>query len=215
MRLLYVEDEAWMARTVEHLLRQMGYEFDTADCGEDAINRATQNDYDLILLDIMLPDIDGYEVIERLRENGVNTPFLLQTGLIDRKKESEGASFGVTEYLIKPFNKNELVKGIETVIERAKQDRAELHLVPPDNGTVTDENGRQHRRFKTLKSARVVADDVFSCVVLNMSYSGAAIRLPSVAKQVPENFKLIFKSGDQRECELCWRHGDKIGVKFL
>lgn len=207
-----------MARTVEKLLRQMGYDFDTADCGELAIELATTNVYDLILLDIMLPDIDGYEVMEQLRERGVETPFLLQTGLIDRNMEAQGVSLGVAEYLIKPFNKNQLVKGIETVIAHAKQGKAELtdsEAFPPDDGAPASEENRQHRRLKTVKFARVLGENVFKCVILNMSYSGAAIRLPFEAKALPDRFKMEFVSGQQRDCEQCWRLKDKAGVKFL
>lgn len=218
MKLLYVEDEAWMARTIEKLLGQMGYDFDTADCGEAAVECATRNTYDLILLDIMLPDFDGYEVMEKLRERGIETPVLLQTGLIDPEKRAQGDSLGVTDYLIKPFNKNQLVKGIETAIAHARQGGAshsEIEGISPDNGAPSAMENRQHRRLKTIKIARVVGHDVFRCVVMNMSYGGAAIRVPTIAKVLPDRFKLVFKSGQQRNCELCWRHGDKAGVKFV
>lgn len=218
MRLLYVEDEIWMARTIEKLLHQMGYDFDTADCGEVAVELATTNAYDLILLDIMLPDIDGYEVMERLREQGVETPVLIQTGLIDPDKKAQGASLGVADYLIKPFNKNQLVKAIETAIARSRQDSnqdAAIEGLSPDDDTPLPNENRQHRRFKIIKMARVVSHDVFKCVVMNMSYGGAAIRLPSSGYILPEQFKMVFKANEQRDCELCWHHGDKAGVKFV
>ena len=125
MKLLYVEDDPTMAKAVGMLLNQSGYQFDEAETGAEAIALASQNAYALILLDLMLPDIDGYEVIHRLRKSGVDTPFLVQTGLLDRDNKAEGASLGVTEYLIKPFNKNELVSGIENVLEKGRQPETE------------------------------------------------------------------------------------------
>ena len=218
MQLLYVEDEISMAKTVELMLRQSGYAFDTVHCGLDAIDQATKNDYDLILLDIMLPDLDGYEVIERLRQVGVETPFLVQTGLLDRDGEANGASLGVTDFLIKPFNRNELIKAIETVIGRANPDSPVARMIQEgkDEASRADpEDRREHRRFNTLKTGRVTWPTPFSCVILNMCYGGAAIRLPYPEKELASQFSLSLSTGSEVRCEICWRVKDKVGVKFI
>lgn len=219
MRILYVEDEIWMAKTIEVMLRQAGYAFDTAHCGQEAIDLAEKSAYDLILLDIMLPDFDGYEVIERLRAKNIETPFLVQTGLVDKEQEDAGASLGVTDYLIKPFNKNDLIKGIEAVIARTKPDNPvavalEAGRASLDNADVAE--SREHRRFNTLKTGRIVWPSPCSCVVLNMCYGGAAIRLPYPEKELPAKFAMVMDSKDSEvKCEVAWRHGDKVGIKFL
>lgn len=218
MRILCVEDDARMAKTIEILLQQAGHQFDTAPCGEVAVGLAADNEYDLILLDIMLPDFDGFEVMERIRRNGKQIPFLIQTALLDRKTRGDGISFGATEYLVKPFNMKELTESIEKVVAAAKFEDLMAKSVESDPGLAeappADER-REHRRFKTEKPGRIEWPPSFDCVVLNLSYGGAAIRLPSPDQELAPGFSLKFESGEERKCQVCWRTGDMIGVKFI
>lgn len=213
-----------MAKTVELMLQKAGYEFDTVDNGKRAVEMATHavstftNRYDLILLDIMLPDVDGYEVIEQVRAARVDTPFLIQTGLLDRnQKEPDGVSLGVTEYILKPFNNAELIEKIERVVANPDLDDPEESPAQ----TTTRPHGkfktmeRRHRRFPTLKSAKISGDPDIDCIVLNMSHGGAAIRLLSEDIELPATFTLAFKAAAKRQCQLCWRIGNKAGVKFI
>lgn len=222
MRILYVEDDMWMAKTVEAMLKQANFEFDTADCGKEAIDRAVRaaasptQRYDLILLDIMLPDIDGYEVINRIRGAGIDTPFLVQTALLERG--DNGASLGVTEYLVKPFNKSELIQGINTVVNRANQVSAmSLHLEAKGPGPRREagEEKRKHRRFVSLKSAEIVGPVKSKCVVLNLSYGGATLCLLDPDQDIPAKFILDLQTGPVVDCEVRWRLGDKIGIEFI
>lgn len=215
MKILYVEDETWMRRTVEVLLENAGYEFDSAVCGKDAIDLAKKNSYDLILLDIMLPDIDGYEVIDRLRNEGIETPFLVQTGIVDRTKKNQAASLGVSEYLIKPFSRAEMIERIERVVNGPEASTAESPAGPGDGRWSSKVENRQHRRFPTLKSAWVMGEDVFDCVILNMSYGGAALRLPTSERKLAPKFALQFDGSPELKCEVCWRVGNKVGVRFV
>ncbi len=222
MRVLYVEDDHAMARTVELMLKQAGHECETTDSGNQAIDMARAQDYDLILLDIMLPDVDGYEVIQQVRDSGITTPFLIQSGLVDRDRLPDGVSFGANHFLVKPFSKGELVKKIDETIKDAKatavpespafKPPAEAPAEPELEDTPAER--RVHRRFRTLKSARIVCDDPVDCVIVNLSYSGAAIKVLQ-DKELPRQFILTLNSGPVRRCRLCWRHGDKIGVKFI
>ncbi len=82
MRVLQIEDDAKTAQTVAMILKSEGHDCDTADCGKRALELAGCTEYDLILLDIGLPDIDGYEVLNRLRGAGVTTMVIIQSGLI-------------------------------------------------------------------------------------------------------------------------------------
>ena len=222
MRVLYVEDDHAMARTVELMLKQAGHDCETTDSGHEAIDLARSQDYDVILLDIMLPDIDGYEVIQQVRDSGVETPFLIQSGLVDRDRLPDGVSFGANHFLVKPFSKGELVKKIDDTVREAKavavpespafQAPSEALDAPEPEDSPSER--RLHRRFRTLKSARIVCDDPVDCVIVNLSYGGAAIRVLQ-DKTLPRQFILTLNSGPVRRCRLCWRHADKAGVKFI
>ena len=83
MRILYVEDDATQAQTVEAMLEGEDHFCHTTDSGEQAVLLAKRNEYDMIILDIMLPDIDGYEVIQRMQAAGITTPCLIQSGFVD------------------------------------------------------------------------------------------------------------------------------------
>ncbi len=93
MRVLQVEDDPTAAQAVEQMLKSKGYACETTAYGEQAVALATHNDYDIILLDIMLPDIDGYEVLRRLQAAQVHTPVLIQSGLIGRDELEKGAGW--------------------------------------------------------------------------------------------------------------------------
>lgn len=220
MQILYVEDDKYLAHTVELALRKRGYFCHITDLGEQAVNLARRNRYDVIVLDIMLPDIDGLEAIERLREAGVDTPYLIQSGLLDRDRVPDGGSFGVEDYLIKPFTIDELVESMTRVVEQAKQVEPATPLYQPNEqaGKGPDRwgNRREHRRFATLKAAELLFDGPGATgVVINMSHQGAALRLTRPPAELPDRFGLRFQSGTLHNCRVCWRYGDKVGVRFL
>ena len=98
------------------MMKSKGYACRTTAYGEEAVVLATENHFDLILLDIMLPDIDGYEVLRRLQAANVGTPVLIQSGIIGRDEMEKGVGFGVDDYLGKPFSRNELDQGIDAGI---------------------------------------------------------------------------------------------------
>lgn len=137
MRILLVEDDASMARSIELMLKSEDYVVDTADLGEDGLEIGKIYDYDLIILDLMLPDIDGYEVLRRLRASRVETPILILSGLSDIDAKVKGLGFGADDYLTKPFEKQELVARIHAIIRRSKghaQSRIETGLLSVDLG---------------------------------------------------------------------------------
>lgn len=215
MRILYVEDDASMAKTVGAMITRAGHEVDTVACGKDAVTRARvaaatmSRKYDLILLDLMLPDIDGYAVIDRIRALRVDTPVLIQTGLLEDRPEDDGASLGVADYLIKPFSRKELISGVERALAGAGR-TVEARL--SRRAAVAER--RAHPRFEIHKMARVLIAEPFDCIVMNISEGGAAIRLPNPKKSLPARFAMVIDSIGEVECELCWRLRDKAGVKF-
>jgi two-component system cell cycle response regulator CtrA len=120
MRILLVEDDTATAKSVEMMLRSEGYVCDTTDLGEDGLEIGKLYDYDIILLDLMLPDIDGYEVLRRLRASQVRTPILILSGLAELDAKIKGLGFGADDYLTKPFDKRELIARIQAIVRRSK-----------------------------------------------------------------------------------------------
>jgi DNA-binding response OmpR family regulator len=220
MRILYVEDDESNAEVVERMLLSVGHNCDRAQLGEQALSLAQDRAYDFILLDIMLPDIDGFEVMRRLRSAGVDTPFLIQSGLVDRESSFASLAFGTGEYLVKPFTQQELIGAMQAVLARAKliasQNLDDPAADPLAGSDESDENRqRKCRRFKTVKEARIDYGTGIDCKILNLSHGGAALRLPANDLQVPPTFFLTLKSGETYHCRVCWREEAKIGVKYL
>ena len=215
MRVLFVEDDQSSAHAVELMLREVGHACDQTELGEQAVELAKTNDYDLILLDVILPDIDGYEVIERLRAERVRTPYLIQSGLVDRGSEFAGLAFGSSEYLVKPFTKAELINSIYGVLTRSRVAEIASPDGPPPGLLVEDDDRRRHRRFKTLRPARILHRDGIDCKIVDMSQGGAAIRLPEEASYCPPTFDLRLRNGNVVQCEVCWRLRERVGVRFL
>jgi DNA-binding response OmpR family regulator len=225
MRVLQVEDDPTAAQAVEQMLKAKGYACQTTAYGEEAVELATDNHYDIILLDIMLPDIDGYEVLRRLQIAGVHTPVLIQSGIIGRDEMEKGVGFGVEDYLVKPFSRSELEERIGTTMSRI----AAIAIPPrtrPDHydrrETIRDEADdedarRSTPRHRTLKAGQIVynnANCIADCLILNTSDGGAALQA-SDAIELPTRITLKEKQGKSYECEVCWQHGKKLGVRFL
>ena len=120
MRILLVEDDGATAKSIELMLKTEGFVVDTTDLGEDGLEIGKLYDYDIILLDLMLPDIDGYEVLRRLRAARVETPILILSGLTELDAKLKGLGFGADDYVTKPFDKRELVARIHAIVRRSK-----------------------------------------------------------------------------------------------
>ena len=219
MQILYVEDDELMAKSVELILRKAGHFCHITDLGERAVELAKRNTYDIIVLDIMLPDIDGYEVIQRLEAGGIDTPYLIQSGLVDRNTDPRGLGFGTEDFLIKPFDQHELIESMERVVARKRQQArptAAEDATPPKQPRHIGPERRRHRRFGTVKSGQMIHKKIRTdCIILNISHSGAAIRLPKNRLNCPENFALKLQSEPLLYCQVCWRYKDKVGVKFI
>lgn len=120
MRVLLVEDDVSLAKSIQLMLKSEGYIVDTTDLGEDGLEIGKIYDYDIIILDLMLPDIDGYEVLRRLRSARVNTPILILSGVTEMDAKIKGLGFGADDYLTKPFDKRELVARVQAIVRRSK-----------------------------------------------------------------------------------------------
>lgn len=120
MRVLLVEDDTATARSIELALASEGIVCDVAELGEEGLEIGKIYDYDIIILDLMLPDIDGYEVLLRLRSAKVKVPILILSGLTSADQKIKGLGFGADDYLTKPFNRGELIARIQAIVRRSK-----------------------------------------------------------------------------------------------
>ena len=115
MRVLLVEDDPSQQQSIKMILETAGMVVDTTDLGEDGLEIGKLYDYDIIVLDIMLPDIDGFEVLRRLRDSRVDTPVLILSGLTESEDKVKGLGTGADDYLTKPFNNKELLARIQAI----------------------------------------------------------------------------------------------------
>lgn len=223
MRVLQVEDDTATAQAVEQMLQSKGYDCETTGFGVEAVAMANKQKYDVILLDVMLPDIDGYEVLRQLQAAEINTPVLIQSGLVGRDEVDKGQGFGVEDFLIKPFTKSELTDRIEAIVSRANDNIDDAKFLPDDEYDRRDDTReeddirRESPRIKTLKSGQIVFNNStcsVDCLILNMSDGGAAIQ-PTDAHDLPRTFLLKILNGPTQQCEVCWRYENKLGVRFL
>jgi two-component system OmpR family response regulator len=126
VRVLVVEDEAKLASLLRQGLRRRGMGVDVAGTGEEAVRRATTTDYDVILLDVMLPGYDGFEVCRRLRDHEVWSPTLMLTALDDVEDRVRGLDAGADDYLAKPFSFEELLARMRALVRRGSPPRPTL-----------------------------------------------------------------------------------------
>ena len=109
-----------MARSIELMLRSEGFNVYTTDLGEEGIDLGKLYDYDIILLDLNLPDMPGFEVLRSLRVSKVKTPILILSGLVDIEDKVSGLGYGADDYMTKPFHRDELVARIHAIVRRSK-----------------------------------------------------------------------------------------------
>ena len=120
MRILLIEDDSAMAQSIELMLKQDGFNVYTTDLGEEGIDLGKLYDYDLIVLDLNLPDMNGYDVLRQLRVAKIATPILILSGLSGTDDKVKGFGFGADDYMTKPFNKDELIARIHAIVRRSK-----------------------------------------------------------------------------------------------
>lgn len=142
MRVLVVEDEKKLSKAIVRALQLQGYAVDTAGDGELAVALAQSESYDVIILDILLPLLDGKAVCRELRTAGVNTPILMLSALGQVNDRTSGLDLGADDYMIKPFSFEELFSRLRALLRRSAQTpspllRAEDLVLDPQARTVT------------------------------------------------------------------------------
>src|SRR6476646_2007969 len=139
MRILIVEDEPRLLRNLARALREEGYAVDVAAAGDEGLYKAESYNYDAIVLDIMLPRLDGWEVLERLRKQK-HTPLLILTARDTFKDRVRGLDDGADDYLVKPFDLSELLARLRALIRRSgNQTRAAIEV----GAVIIDTAGRK------------------------------------------------------------------------
>ncbi len=142
MRLLLIEDDRKLSALLMRGLREEGFAVDATDDGDDGAWRAVENDYDAIILDVMLPGMDGFQVLEKMRAKGRRTPVLMLTARATLQDRVRGLNSGADDYLKKPFDFEELLARIHALLRRAAPEpdvclRADDLVLDPRTRTVT------------------------------------------------------------------------------
>ena len=120
MRVLLVEDDVTAARGITLMLKSSGLVVDATDTGAEALELVRHYDYDIVVLDLMLPDMEGYEVVRRMRLARLETPVLILSGLSRPAAKVKGFGMGADDFISKPFDKAELVARMQAVVRRSK-----------------------------------------------------------------------------------------------
>lgn len=144
MRILVVEDEHRIAHAIKEGLEQEGYAVDVEHDGEDGYNAAVSEEYDLIILDVMMPGLNGYQVCEKIRQDGNHTPILMLTAKDQSKDVVKGLDTGADDYLPKPFAFEVLLARIRALLRRPHESLGEtLRIEDLEMNTITKEVRRQ------------------------------------------------------------------------
>nr|WP_281301522.1 MULTISPECIES: response regulator transcription factor [unclassified Iodidimonas] len=120
MRVLLIEDDTTTAKSIELMLSVERFNVYATDLGEEGLDLGKLYDYDIIILDLNLPDMHGYDVLKKLRLSKVNTPILILSGQSEMEDKVKALGFGADDYLTKPFHKEELVARIHAIVRRSK-----------------------------------------------------------------------------------------------
>jgi DNA-binding response OmpR family regulator len=147
LRVLVVEDEAKVASFIARGLGEAGYTVDVAGQGPAALEEATVNDYDLILLDVMLPGIDGWEVLSQYREGGGNSPVMMLTARDAVEDKVRGLDSGADDYLTKPFALTELLARVRALLRREDRKTPVLRLADLELNPASREVRRAEKKI--------------------------------------------------------------------
>ena len=174
MRVLLIEDDKMMARSIELMLTASGFMVETAGCGEDGVELAEVYDYDVVLLDLSLPDISGLDVLRTLRRGKVETPVIVLSGAGEVTGKVKALTLGADDYMTKPFHREELVARLRAVIRRSKG-HAQSQITVGDmtidldarivhvNGQRVNLTGREYQTLEllALRRGKTLTKDIF------------------------------------------------------
>ncbi|TIV75132.1 MAG: response regulator transcription factor, partial [Mesorhizobium sp.] len=193
MRVLLIEDDSATAQSIELMLKSESFNVYTTDLGEEGVDLGKLYDYDIILLDLNLPDMSGYEVLRTLRLSKVKTPILILSGMAGIEDKVRGLGFGADDYMTKPFHKDELVARIHAIVRRSKGHAQCVHLT-----------GKEYQMLEllSLRKGTTLTKEMF----LNHLYGG----MDEPELKIIDVFicklrkKLDAASGGQKYIETVW-----------
>ena len=185
MKLLYAEDEPAMSEAVTDILTFHKYMVDAVDNGQDALEYARSEEYDGIILDIMMPRIDGLTVLKRLREEGNRTPVLLLTAKAEVADRIEGLDLGADDYLPKPFVMEELLARVRAILRRRESfmpavlEAGDIRLDPSDatlrcGGKSVELQNREYQLMEALMKNPGIFQSADSLVISAWGYDAEA-----------------------------------------
>ncbi len=162
MRILLIEDDSATAQSIELMLKSETFNVYTTDLGEEGIDLGKIYDYDIILLDLNLPDMSGFDVLRKLRVSKVKTPILILSGLAGTEDKITGLGVGADDYVTKPFHKDELVARINAIVRRSKGHAQSVIntdglCVKLDSKTVEIDGARVHLTGKEYQMLELLA----------------------------------------------------------
>ncbi|MGF1463582.1 MAG: response regulator transcription factor CtrA [Maricaulaceae bacterium] len=162
MRVLLIEDDGATAQSIELMLKSDGFNVYTTDLGEEGVDLGKLYDYDIILLDLILPDMQGLDVLKTLRVAKVETPVMILSGTADIDTKVKGLGIGADDYMTKPFHKDELIARIHAVVRRSKGHsqsviRTGSVVVNLDAKSVEVENERVHLTGKEYQMLELLS----------------------------------------------------------
>ena len=218
MRVLLIEDDSATAQSIELMLKSESFNVYTTDLGEEGIDLGKIYDYDIILLDLNLPDMSGFEVLRSLRVSKVKTPILILSGLAGIEDKVRGLGFGADDYMTKPSHKDELVARIHAIVRRSKGhaqsviQTADL-VVNLDTKTVEVNGARVHltgKEYQMLELLSVRKGTFLTReVLLNHLYGGVDEPQPKIIDVFISKLrkKLASASRGKNYIETAWGGG--------
>lgn len=181
MRVLVIEDDSATAQAMELMLQSEGMNVIVTDEGEDGLDLAKLYDYDIVLLDLNLPDISGFEVLRQMRTAKLKTPVLVVSGMSDIKFVVRALNGGADDFLTKPFHKDELIARVHAIVRRSKGHAASIIEIGDlainlDNRTVETNGQRLHLTGKEYQAIELLAlrhgSTMTKEMLLNHMYGG-------------------------------------------
>ncbi|MBQ9180589.1 response regulator transcription factor [Candidatus Saccharibacteria bacterium] len=209
MRILYVEDEKFLAEAVIHLLKKEKISVDWAADGEEGLALALTPNYDVVVLDIMLPHVTGLEILETMRSRNVNTPVIMLSALNEVEDKVKGLTLGADDYLAKPFKTAELIARIYALTRR-----------PPmqENKVYTYEDLEYDPMNRTLNGT-ALTDKEAEILMMLMKNQGNAITKEQILSHVwgaeagfDENYVEVYISYLRKKIK---NAGSKVSIKTI